>query len=383
MESKVEKLKDSQIKAQIIASAEEVEKHVANTYKDIARKYNFPGFRKGKAPRPVIDNAMGREVVLAAATEDLVNDLYPEFIEEQKLFPVGNPQFDNTDTVCEPGKPYTVELTLSVKPEVELDSYKPVEVEVPIQEATPLEIEGQLQAITQHYIANQEDGKTPELTDEWVKETLGLDSVDDLKKDIADSIAMQKQRVIPQIKENGAAMQLVDRVKGDIPAAMVEQMESELLQDFFTQLQRYGITFDAYMKDRGIDNAQFKEDIKRQAEDEAKRALALDAWARNKGLQVTEDEVVAEFEKSGADNPKKLMEEWRKTGRLYLIREALLRSKAMEDVLDTAKITEVDFAAKEEKEKKKTPSKKAAAKKDNQTDSDQKPKKKSASKKED
>ena len=194
--------------------------------------------------------------------------------------------------------------------------------------------------------------QVPELTDEWAKETLGFDTVASMREEIASSLEQQKATIIPQIKENGCALQLIERVQGDVPAAMAEQTESELLQDFFSQLQRADMSFDTYLMQQGIDNTEFKEDVKRQAQDEAKRELALDAWARHKGIQATDEDITLEFERAGVEDPKKLEREWRASGRLYLIREGIIRSKAMEDVLSTAKVTEVDFAEREEADEK-------------------------------
>ena len=150
MEAKIEKLEDSKVKAVVTAEAKEVDSYVGKTYKDLARQYSFPGFRKGKAPRPVIDNAVGRESVLAAATEDLVNGLYPQVVEEQGLFPVASPDFGDIDPV-KPGEPFTFEVTITVKPELELSSYDPVEVEIPFEKATEKEIDSQVDALRNHY----------------------------------------------------------------------------------------------------------------------------------------------------------------------------------------------------------------------------------------
>lgn len=440
VEAKIEKLEDNKVKAQITADAKEVDSFVSKTYKTLARQYSFPGFRKGKAPRPVIDNAVGREAVLASATEDVVNALWPKVVEEERLYPVASPDFGDVGAAA-PGEPFTFEVTVAVKPELELSSYDPVEVEVPVSYATKVEVDSQIQALVDHYKtyenasaatkltaeraadlniqATKEDGQVidaltsdsllynlgtglysealdaelegikkgeeraftvsvpqdesamlmadlagqdvsfkvvcnvvkkeeaPKLTDEWVKETLGFDTVEDLTHEITKSIEQQKAQVIPQIKENNCALQLIERVQGDVPAAMAEQVESELLQDFFAQLQRANMSFDAYLMQKGIDNAEFKEDVKRQAADEAKRELALDAWARHKGIEATDEDITLEFERAGLDDPKKTEREWRESGRLYLIREGLIRSKAMADVLESAKVTEVDLSDKD------------------------------------
>ena len=67
VETKVESLEGNKVKVTVTVDAADIDGRIKKTYKDFARKYNFPGFRKGKAPRPVIDNALGAEAVVGAA----------------------------------------------------------------------------------------------------------------------------------------------------------------------------------------------------------------------------------------------------------------------------------------------------------------------------
>ena len=182
---------------------------------------------------------------------------------------------------------------------------------------------------------------TPELTDEWVKETLGIDTVADLRKEIEESIKAQKEDVIPRIKENACSLELVKRFDGEVDDVMVEQTESQLLQDFFTQLQRQGISFDNFLMMQGIDSDQFKQDVKKQATDNVKQDAALDAWADNAKLEASDEDVTLEFERAGLEDPKATEAEWKRDGRLYLIREGIIRAKAMKDIMDNAKVKEI------------------------------------------
>ena len=110
-------------------------------------------------------------------------------------------------------------------------------------------------------------------------------------------------------------------------------------------MQRQGVSFDVYLAQRGIDNNQFKAEIKEEAVDSVKQELALEAWARNKGIEATDEEITNEFVIAGLENPAAVEAEWRATGRIHLIREGIVRSKAMQDVIDTANVTRVDYAA--------------------------------------
>ena len=91
METKVEALQDNKVKVTVTVDAKEVDNRIKKAYKDFANKYNFPGFRKGKAPRPIIDNALGAEAVPASVTDDIVNGCYPLAIDSCDLYPVGEP----------------------------------------------------------------------------------------------------------------------------------------------------------------------------------------------------------------------------------------------------------------------------------------------------
>ena len=459
VETKVEALEGNKAKVTVTIDAADVDGRITKTYKDFARKYNFPGFRRGKAPRPVIDNALGAEAVLATVTDELINSAYPAAIEAEKLAPAGTPAMEENELV-QAGQPYTVVFTVELRPEVELTSYDAVEIELPFAEATEAEIDDQVSAMAEHYttfedasaatkmkpenyadlaikatdaegneiasltsesrlygpgtgllpeafdaeimgmkkgqtkeftlevpadetapLLADQAGKTvafevtcnvvkkktaPEITDEWAKETMGFESVADMREQIKQSIAMQKASIMPRIKENAIMAQLIERFEGEAPEALVNEAETSLLQDFFTQMQRAGMTFDAYLASQGITADQFKADLKAQSADHVKEELALEAWARHAGVEITDEAIAAEFAKSGAEDPAALEKEWREAGRLHLLRTGLLRQAAIEDLMENAKVTEVDFAAQkaaDEKKAAKKPAKKKAAKK--------------------
>ena len=84
VETKVEALEDNRTKVTVTVDAADIDARIKKTYKDFANKYNFPGFRKGKAPRPVIDNALGAEAVVGTVTEELLNGTWTAAIDEAK-----------------------------------------------------------------------------------------------------------------------------------------------------------------------------------------------------------------------------------------------------------------------------------------------------------
>ena len=152
-----ERPENDKVAAKVTVPAADVDKAVAKTYKDIANKYAFQGFRRGHAPRPIIDNIVGREAVLAEATNDLLNELQPLMIEELDVVPVEQPDFgDDVQPVVE-HEEYVIDVTVTVPPTCELDSYDAPAIEMPPAEATEAEIDEQVDQLMSYHTTFEDD----------------------------------------------------------------------------------------------------------------------------------------------------------------------------------------------------------------------------------
>jgi len=136
----VERLEGISVKLTVVVSADEVDTAVESTYKRLGKKYRFPGFRPGKAPRPVLDQQLGREYILAEATEELVNSSYSRALDAEGLRPIESPEVEELDTV-EPGAEFTYAAQIDVRPELTLSSTDGLTVALPDREATDAEID--------------------------------------------------------------------------------------------------------------------------------------------------------------------------------------------------------------------------------------------------
>ena len=150
METKVESLEDNRAKITVTVEASEIDARINRAYKEVAKKNSFPGFRKGKAPRAVIDAAFGAGYIAATVTEDVVNDMMPLAIDGADLFPVGQAQFDEIASVAA-GEDFTFSFSIGLRTEIELSSYEPVAIEMPAAEVTDAEIDMQYDAIIDQY----------------------------------------------------------------------------------------------------------------------------------------------------------------------------------------------------------------------------------------
>jgi trigger factor len=123
MSAMVEKVSSNQVKIAFELEAERFESAVQQTYLRQRGRLNVPGFRRGKAPRKVIETMYGQGVFYNDALDLVFWEIYPAAVEENGLFPVGQPEVDMSEQI-EPGKPVKLTATVYVRPEVTLGEYK-------------------------------------------------------------------------------------------------------------------------------------------------------------------------------------------------------------------------------------------------------------------
>ena len=142
MSLQVEKMEKNMAKLTIEVSAEELEKAIQGADLKNKNKITLPGFRKGKAPRKMIEKMYGTGVFLEDAANALIPTAYSDALQECDLEIVSQPEIDVTQ--LEAGKPFIFTAEVAVKPEVTLGEYKGVEIKKIEVEVTEEEIEAEL-----------------------------------------------------------------------------------------------------------------------------------------------------------------------------------------------------------------------------------------------
>lgn len=132
----VEKTDKNIVSFEFSVSPEEFEKAVQKAYKKNVKKINMPGFRKGKAPRIIIEKAYGKEVFYEDAINFVLPDAYDKAVEENGISPVAQPEVDLKSEKIEPDKEIIFTAKVVVKPEFELGEYKGVKAEKAVYETT-------------------------------------------------------------------------------------------------------------------------------------------------------------------------------------------------------------------------------------------------------
>ncbi len=399
MSYKVLSKENNEVKLSITLGADAFEKATQAAYLKNRGKFNLPGFRKGKAPRKMLEAQYGEGIFFEDALNDLLSVEYPKAVETLELDVVDRPDIDVKE--LENGKDIIVEATVTVKPEVKIADYKGVEVEkvetVVTDEDVATEIEktremnGRLVVVEDRAI---EDGDTtiidfagtidgeafeggsgenftlvigsgqfipgyeeqligknageeaevkvtfpedyhaedlagkeavfatkinevkvkelPELDDEFAKDTSEFDTLEELKADTKVKLQEAADKSAEAATRDRVIDAVVEKLEADIPAAMIEGEVDGMIRDLNQQLQYQGMSLDMYLQFSGQKIEDMREQMKEDATTRVKTSLALEEITKLEAVEVTEEEVDAEFAKIGeaqkksADEIKKL-----------------------------------------------------------------------------
>ncbi len=142
MNANVEKMENNQVKLEITIEAEKFEEGMQKAFFRNAKRFNVPGFRRGKAPRKIVEKYYGESVLYEEAFNIVVPEVYDEVIKENNIEAVSNPDIDITQ--IGEGKDLVFTAVVTVKPEVKLGKYKGIKVEKKNYPVTDEDIEKHL-----------------------------------------------------------------------------------------------------------------------------------------------------------------------------------------------------------------------------------------------
>ena len=145
MSVQVENLEKSMAKLTIEVSAEEFGAALEKAYQKSKGKISLPGFRKGKAPRAMIEKMYGASIFYEDAANIIIPEAYENAARESGLEIVAQPELELVQT--EKGKPFIFTAVVAVKPEVTLGEYKVIEVEKKSVEVTEEEVTAEIDRV--------------------------------------------------------------------------------------------------------------------------------------------------------------------------------------------------------------------------------------------
>ena len=151
MNVEVTKLPESKVALKVELTPEEVEGALTRTYKQLVQRVSIPGFRKGKAPRSVVERLVGEEFFVHEATDDAVQWGYRKALDQAGITPIdqaeiGGHDGHEHDHIAE-GQPFHFEATVAVKPEVQLPDYRTIKVERVQEPVSDEDVDGLLEEL--------------------------------------------------------------------------------------------------------------------------------------------------------------------------------------------------------------------------------------------
>ncbi|WP_295210522.1 trigger factor [Ruminococcus sp.] len=369
---------------EIEISAEDFEAAIQKAYLKARKNIALPGFRKGKAPRKLIEKEYGEQVFF----EDAVNLLYAPVVngavEESGLELVTRPEVEVTEISKENG--VKLKATCITKPEVEVKDYKGIEVEKVVNPVTDEDIDKQVNALREKNVTVEtvddraaengddvvidfegfkddvafEGGKAedftlslgsgqfipgfedqivghnageefdinvtfpdeyqvkelagapavfkiklksiskkvmPELDDEMVKDSTEFDTVDEYKADVKKKLEEANEKHADAEVEAKIFDKVIDNMTAEIPQVMFDNRVNEMVGELEQRLAPQGISLDLYMQYTGQTIDTVKKAYAEQAEKQVKLRLALEKIVELENVEVSDDELKAEFDK--------------------------------------------------------------------------------------
>lgn len=427
MSLQVEKLENGMAKLTIEVPAEELDKAIEGAFQKNKNKISVPGFRKGKAPRKMIEQIYGKGVFYEDAANDLIPDAYDKAMEECQEEIVSSPKIGVVQ--LEAGKPFIFTAEVALKPEVSLGKYKGVKVDKADTEVTDDEVmaeidrereknsrtlevtdravkEGDIATIDfegfvdgtafeggkgtdypltigshafipgfeealvgaqigvetdvnvtfpEDYQAAELAGKAavfkctvkklqekelPELDDDFVGEVSEeSDTVEQYKEEIRKKLTDKKEAEAKDAKENAVIEAIIEDAKMEIPDAMLETQQRQMVQDYAQRLQSQGLSMEQYMQFTGTTAEMLMEQVKPNALKRIQSRLVLEAVVAAEKIEASEEEFEEEVKTMGESykmEPDKVKELLGENGRKQVMEDICIR-KAVDFVVENAK----------------------------------------------
>jgi trigger factor len=192
-------------------------------------------------------------------------------------------------------------------------------------------------------IKEARERKQPALDDELAKDTGEADTLDELKKKITDRLVEQDKQRIKGELTNELIKEIVKRNPFPVAPALVDRHAESMVNRTVAQLRMAGI--DLEQGDTPFDASKMKEEVKSEAEEEARASILLAAIAEREGVEVSDADLqkrIAELATARQENSKKLRAELERNGRIHGVRAQLLQEKTLDMLLSQAKISDED-----------------------------------------
>ena len=149
MKTTVDKLSDTRVKLTVNVPFAELDQEIDQAYAAIAQQVSIPGFRKGKAPRQLIDARFGRGPILEQVVNDMLPSRYEQAVKENDLKVIGQPDVDISKIEDKDFVEFTAEV--DIRPEFEIPDFSKISVTVPALKADEEDVDKALEELAERF----------------------------------------------------------------------------------------------------------------------------------------------------------------------------------------------------------------------------------------
>lgn len=276
----IKKLGNAEIEIDLQISAEKLAEQRKKIVKRYKENLELPGFRKGNAPEKMIIEKVGEARILEDAAEEAIKEIYPQILLEHKIEAIGRPEVTITKLAL--GNELGVKIKTSIVPEVKLADYKKIasEDKNPIEEDPEVgddEVEKVIDSVRQ--ARKQEDGKLPELDQDFVKELGNFTDLEDLKQKIKQNLKEEKKHQQKNKKRTAILEKIIKDSEIELPEILVRGELEKMLAQFKEEIEVAGMSFKDYLEKTKADEEKIRRDWRPQAEKRAQSQLVLNKIA--------------------------------------------------------------------------------------------------------
>jgi trigger factor len=189
--------------------------------------------------------------------------------------------------------------------------------------------------------------KLPEADDGFATTASEFDTMEELRADIRTRIREVKETESETTTRDRALAALVANVQVDIPERMVDEETEHHVRTMARRAERLGVSLEQLMEAQGIDELRLRSDARAHAVREISADLALEAVARNEGIEATPEEIdsaVKELAAVAEQDPKALRRSLDRSGRIIAVAGDIIRRKALDMVVERAELVPADAA---------------------------------------
>lgn len=221
---------------------------------------------------------------------------------------------------------------------------KTIRVKGPVSDASGSVSE--MEVVCDIHVKELLESTKPIIDDAWIAANIeGASDWDSLRTVVKRQIEDIKSLEYENMKRSAAADELGKRLIGTIPDDVYEYARADLTEGYQESLARQGLTTNQFFSQRNMDKQQFLLTLMVEARQRLRQGFSLDALADHLNLSIEKADIDEAFRRIAPVHTEEVRKHFESTGRMYLIREAALRNKANDWLLETARISYADEAA--------------------------------------